>query len=94
MYMYVWLNFRYIPQAIIRAPLDSQAAGNYRPLYPKVDHYWFKVAHNSEPLALQAYMLEGMFLNERLWAALGSFWAVGNCFGHCGAPAGSFTGLL
>ena len=33
--------------------LDSQVAGNYRPLYPKVDHYWFKVAHNHEPLALQ-----------------------------------------
>ena len=28
-------------------------AGNNGPLYPKVDHYWFKVAHNSEPLALQ-----------------------------------------
>ena len=33
--------------------LDSQVAGNKGPLYPKVDHYWFKVAHNSEPLALQ-----------------------------------------
>ena len=25
--------------------LDSQVAGNNGPLYPKVDHYWFKVAH-------------------------------------------------
>ena len=25
----------------------------YRALYPKVDHYWFKVAHNYKPLALQ-----------------------------------------
>ena len=23
--------------------LDSQVAGNYRPLYPKVDHNWYKV---------------------------------------------------
>ena len=35
------------------AYLDSQVAGNSRPLYPKVDHYWFKVAHNYEPRALQ-----------------------------------------
>ena len=34
--------------------LDSQVAGNNRPLYPKVDHYWFKVAHNYGLLALQA----------------------------------------
>ena len=27
-------------------------AEKYRPLYPKVDHYWCKVAHNYEPLAL------------------------------------------
>ena len=33
--------------------LDRQAAGNNGPLYPKVDHYKFKVAHNYEPLALQ-----------------------------------------
>ena len=33
--------------------LDSQVAGNNRALYPKVEHYWFKVAHNFEPLALQ-----------------------------------------
>ena len=33
--------------------LDSQVAGNNRPLCSKVDHYWFKVAHNYEPLALQ-----------------------------------------
>ena len=26
--------------------LDSQVAGNNRPLYPKVDHHWFKVAHS------------------------------------------------
>ena len=36
-----------------RAYLESQVAGNNRPLYPKVDHYWFTVAHNYEPLALQ-----------------------------------------
>ena len=33
--------------------LHSQVAGNNRPVYPKVDHYWFKVAQNYEPLALQ-----------------------------------------
>ena len=33
--------------------LDSQVAGNYGPLYPKVDHYWLIIAHNYEPLALQ-----------------------------------------
>ena len=38
--------------------LDSQVAGNYRPLYPKVDHYWFKVAHNYEPLALQVIFVK------------------------------------
>ena len=37
----------------IQGNLDSQLAGNYRPLYPKVNHFWFKVAHNYEPLALQ-----------------------------------------
>ena len=35
---------------------DSQVAGNNRPLYPKVDHYWFKVAHNYGPLALQVWL--------------------------------------
>ena len=35
--------------------LNSQVAGNNGPLYPKVDHYWFKVAHNYTPLALQAH---------------------------------------
>ena len=29
-----------------KAFLDSQVAGSNRPLYPKVDHYWLKVAHN------------------------------------------------
>ena len=33
--------------------LHSQVAENCRPLCPKVDHYWFKVAHNYETLALQ-----------------------------------------
>ena len=33
--------------------LDSQVAANNRPLYPKVGHYWCKVAQNYEPLALQ-----------------------------------------
>ena len=36
--------------AILEVYLDSQVAGNDRPLYPKVDHYWFKVAHNYSPL--------------------------------------------
>ena len=44
--------------------LDSQVAGNNRPLYPKVDPSWFKVAHNYEPLALQ---------EERIW----TLWASG-----------------
>ena len=35
--------------------LHSQVAGNYRPLYPKVDHFWFKVAQNREPLPLQVH---------------------------------------
>ena len=35
--------------------LESQVAGNNRPLYSKVDHYWFKVAHNYEPLALVVF---------------------------------------
>ena len=38
--------------------LDSQVAGNYRPLYPKVDHYWFKEAHNYWPLVLQGVVLD------------------------------------
>ena len=33
--------------------LQSQVAQNNRSLYPKVAHYWFKVAQNYEPLALQ-----------------------------------------
>ena len=40
-------------RSIIWDCLDSQVAGNNRPPYPKVDHYWFKVAHNYESLALQ-----------------------------------------
>ena len=36
-----------------REYLEIQVAQNNRPLYPKVAHYWFKVAHNYEPLALQ-----------------------------------------
>ena len=39
-----------------RTYLDSQVAGSNRPLYPKVDHYWFKVARNYEPLALQVLL--------------------------------------
>ena len=47
------------PQVVIeRLYLDSQVAGNHRPLYPKVDHHWFKVAHSYEPLALQVTALE------------------------------------
>ena len=38
---------------IVSPYLDSQVAGNNSPLSPKVDHSGFKVAHNSEPLALQ-----------------------------------------
>ena len=34
--------------------LVEQVAGNNWPLYPKVNHHWFKVAQNDEPLALQA----------------------------------------
>ena len=37
--------------------LDSQVARNNRPLYPKVDHHWFEVARNYEPLALQVYWI-------------------------------------
>ena len=42
--------------------LDSQVAGNNRPLYPKVDHYWFKAAHNYEPLALQVGLIGKIWL--------------------------------
>ena len=45
------------PELGLKLHLDSQVAGNNRPLYPKVDHYLFKVAHNYEPLALQAGIL-------------------------------------
>ena len=38
---------------MVKEYLDSQVAGRNRPLYHKVDHHWFKVAHNDEPLALQ-----------------------------------------
>ena len=41
-----------LPQSV---DLDSQIAGNNRPLYPQVDRSWFKVAHNYEPLALQGH---------------------------------------
>ena len=37
--------------------LDSQVAGKKRPLHPKVDLLGFKVAHNYEPLALQACLI-------------------------------------
>ena len=46
---------RWSPETI----LDSQVAGNYGPLDPKVDHYWFKVAHNYESLALQDVFFAG-----------------------------------
>ena len=38
---------------VFKVSLKSQVAQNNRPLYPKVDNYWFKVACNYEPLALQ-----------------------------------------
>ena len=44
-----------------RPYLDSQVAGNYRPLDPNVDLYWFKVAQNYEPLALQVVVLKGPY---------------------------------
>ena len=51
--------------------LDSQVAGNNRPLYPKVDHYWLKVAHNNyEPLALQVFFSGNLLmwlLGRRRW---------------------------
>ena len=34
--------------------VDGQVAGDNRPLYAKVEHYWFEVARNYEPLALQS----------------------------------------
>ena len=45
----------WLPKEALGPCLDSQVAGNHRPLYPKVDPYWFTVAHNYEPLALQVY---------------------------------------
>ena len=48
-------------RVLAKADLDSQVAGNNRPLYPKVDHCWFKVAHNYEPLALQGDAQEASF---------------------------------
>ena len=47
------LRYKVPPCCCAHAVLDSQVARNNRPLYPKVDHYWFKVAHSYEPLALQ-----------------------------------------
>ena len=32
--------------------MGSQIVGNNWPLYPKVDHHWFQVAHSYEPLAV------------------------------------------
>ena len=49
--------------------LDSQVAGNNRPLYPKVDHYWIKVAHNSEPLALQVLLMVEI-LHDIVWVVV------------------------
>ena len=46
--------------------LESQVAQNNRPLYPKVDHYWFKVAHNYEPLALQGIGIRNQIEETRL----------------------------
>ena len=43
---YLWTL---VPKAI-KGILDSQVAGNNGPLYPKVDHHWFEVPHNYEPL--------------------------------------------
>ena len=60
--------------------LDSQVAGNNRPLYPKVDHYWFKVAHNSEPLAYVLVELckpnqnLGMGLRTGKWVQISEVW--------------------
>ena len=47
--------------------LDSQVAGNNRPLYPKVDHSWFKVAHNYEPLALQVLETRRLSNGRTFW---------------------------
>ena len=45
-----------------RYDLDSHVAGNNGPLYPKVDHFWLKVAHNYEPLALLGVFIHYMAL--------------------------------
>ena len=66
----------------LRLDLDSQEAGNNRPRYPKVDHYWFQVAHNSEPLALQgglqdlrpAQSHELLARHPEIWGARTGLW--------------------
>ena len=42
------------PQFPKAAAWESHVAQNDRLLFPKVAHYWDKVAHNYRPLALQA----------------------------------------
>ena len=63
--------------------LDSQVAGNYRPIYPKVDQYWSNVAHNYEPLALQVQ------LRTRI-RGLQAPRTIGTMFA-CGGPDNSFS---
>ena len=64
---------------LVRPLLDSQVAGNHRPLYPKADHYRFEVAHNYEPLALQACCKEMRWLRSN--ASRDSLGSVGPSLG-------------
>ena len=93
------LQSRHMPQAL-KKHLDSQVAGNDRPPYPKVDHYWFKVAQNYEPLALQADCKHRSRLaahnltmdsstGEISYMHLGLFWD-GLVTGLCPASVGCF----
>ena len=57
----------HVPQVYLNIIcMDSQVAGNNWPLYPKVDHYWFKVAHNYEPPALQVGTSLGILFATRI----------------------------
>ena len=67
------LTFRLRRPSAFWCCLDSQVAGDYRPLYPEVDHYWFKVARNYEPLALQVVLVLDQLFTR--------FWDPGSGFG-------------
>ena len=82
--------------------LDSQVAGNSRPLYPKVDHHWLKVAPNYEPLALQVSLSYGIISSSNYLgctcggpkpAKLRDFHLPQTCLGPLQLVVGSYLGV-